>query len=371
MPLGASSASVYPGYSPADHIYGEAAQEYGQLAADVRKQGIDFKLDQQGPEYVVGQTSKAKKEQLAKVSDQIRSARKQQDNPADHAQELDSAAEGDHTEAGTEPMEGVEETRPMFFIDSNPTAVIMNDTTRDQSYGKLKNQEKQKKRRKSHEADKAEHVNTTGGAISAKKAKTSSETALAITDEDSTEKQENKDKELKRAATEEGDGYDKEITSQFEHLSKKTKTADEPVIEEDDIEAEVESRLKAKAEKRRLKEEKKRKRESGDALTVTLQPSKDPSTESKHQPLVVDVEKPKRKKVKMEGTTTESNEDKVVRAESNVKVGKVEKTKMKEKKKRKSEGGNGEEAKANGSLEAGAIASEKNKKRKTKMKADD
>lgn len=41
VPLGSASDSMYVGYSPADHEYGEAANHYGQQMAQARKNGAD------------------------------------------------------------------------------------------------------------------------------------------------------------------------------------------------------------------------------------------------------------------------------------------------------------------------------------------
>lgn len=54
VPLGSSSVSMYPGYSPADHKYGQAAQEYGQAVAMIKQKGEE--VPKHGDlEYQVGQ----------------------------------------------------------------------------------------------------------------------------------------------------------------------------------------------------------------------------------------------------------------------------------------------------------------------------
>ena len=102
VPLGASSASMYPGYSPADHIYGEASQEYGQRYSEMKKQGTEFKQGPDGIEYVVGQSSKDGKEQLA----ELRRNREQESQPT-----VSDAVDGD------------EDPSTLFTFDSNPTPV--------------------------------------------------------------------------------------------------------------------------------------------------------------------------------------------------------------------------------------------------------
>lgn len=101
VPLGASSASMYPGYSPADHIYGEAASEFGKHVAGLKKMGIEFTTGLDGPEYDVGSEKRMAQEQ----TDELKRMREDQGE--------------------AEPMEGVEETDQgqLFVIDSNPTPV--------------------------------------------------------------------------------------------------------------------------------------------------------------------------------------------------------------------------------------------------------
>ena len=56
---------MYPGYSPADHEYGKAAEEYGLAVAAARKQGIDFNPTENGPEYKTAQARGLKRTTLA------------------------------------------------------------------------------------------------------------------------------------------------------------------------------------------------------------------------------------------------------------------------------------------------------------------
>ena len=62
VPIGSSSASMYPGYSPADHIYGEAASTFGKVISKTRPEGWKPRPD--GPEYEIGQQKKGKLEAL-------------------------------------------------------------------------------------------------------------------------------------------------------------------------------------------------------------------------------------------------------------------------------------------------------------------
>ena len=65
VPIGSSSASMYPGYSPADHEYGKAAEERGQFVAAARDQGIE--ITHPDAEYEIGQARGIKRKTLEKI----------------------------------------------------------------------------------------------------------------------------------------------------------------------------------------------------------------------------------------------------------------------------------------------------------------
>ena len=54
---------MYPGYSPADHEYGNAAMEYGKAVAEARAQGIDFSPGMD-IDYEIGQARGIKRKTL-------------------------------------------------------------------------------------------------------------------------------------------------------------------------------------------------------------------------------------------------------------------------------------------------------------------
>jgi hypothetical protein len=112
VPLGASSASMYPGYSPADHVYGEAAQEYGTQHAELKRSGMEPKLDSKGPQYTVGQRQEA--ERVAQQAEEV------QRSSSSSANRKSGGNHGTHGE----PMEGVEQSTDQsqyFIIDPKPT----------------------------------------------------------------------------------------------------------------------------------------------------------------------------------------------------------------------------------------------------------
>lgn len=69
VPLGSSSASMYPGYSPADHIYGEAAAEYATHVRAMEKKGVQVKTPGD-VEYTINQKETAKRKLMEQAHSQ-------------------------------------------------------------------------------------------------------------------------------------------------------------------------------------------------------------------------------------------------------------------------------------------------------------
>jgi hypothetical protein len=304
VPLGASSASMYPGYSPADHIYGEAAQEFGEHAAEMKRKGMDLKLDPSGPQYAVGQNRKPR--------------RLTQTEGAHTGSVSASEQDGKDEDGDGEPMEGVEQStdmRPLFVIDSKPTPIA--------DLGEI-----QKQRNKAN--DKA-------------KRRVSFKEDQEVLTSGTNSCEQSKAKKIKLGTAE-------------------PPSAANPgsVPQEDDIAAEVEARLKAKEEKRKRKEEKKRKRESGDSGEGTRGDSSatlgDMSAETSS------VEKPKKKMPKKVHDEVEGS----VELSFNM-VGDKEPTKD-NKKKKKSGATNEQEAAPSTGAESDKPKKEKKKKKKEKRK---
>ena len=207
---------MYPGYSPADHIYGEAAAEYGAMIAEARRQGKEIRSDPNGIEYVVGQSQLSAREQLEEVKKSF--AAKQAERMGE------TSTKTVQNQENGEPMEGIEQTTHashLFVVDSNPTPFSVLQNTSDVSSAKGKNRanDKAKRRVSSHEEE--------------------PDATAAATDDY------HKPKKMK---------VSKEVAGTMEQ---------KPLVEEDDISAEVDKRLAEKEERRRRKVEKKRKRESG------------------------------------------------------------------------------------------------------------
>ena len=139
MPIGSSSASMYPGYSPADHQYGEAAQEFGSEWSAAKAKGMEFKPAPDGPDYQFGQAKGVKKRTLAKIRE-AKAARGEgsgsgtgsgsgSDTGAPPAVSNGSAPSKVHskTKAVKEKAEDQsgDGNNPYFVIDVNPTPVII------------------------------------------------------------------------------------------------------------------------------------------------------------------------------------------------------------------------------------------------------
>ena len=237
VPLGSSSASMYPGYSPADHEYGQAAAEYGTAAAEARAQGVELKHPE--AEYNIGQARGIKRKNLAAMRE-VKAARKNANggdtgsgsgsNDSGNASPPRSAsANGDLSNPAVSGA--ADGDKPFFVIDTEPTPVNISDIASQQMKRNVSS-EPEITEGKKHKKTKIKH-------------------------------------EHELVKQEEVDG-----------------------VQYDDISEEVDVRLKEKEEKRKRKEEKKRKRESeGDSAAA---PS---ATQTNGDSLVVR-EKPKKKKAK-------------------------------------------------------------------------
>lgn len=159
VPLGSSSASMYPGYSPADHVYGEAAMQYGSVAAKAKAEGIELKPHAE-IEYNVGQAKGTKRKKLAEMQ------------AAKGLQDSSGSASGSGTDApsatngkklGSEKSDAKDEVtgaaaQPSFYIDTKPTPVKLpfsekNDSKRATSVPEPVEENKSKKHKKTHDGE--------------------------------------------------------------------------------------------------------------------------------------------------------------------------------------------------------------------------
>ncbi|KAL8714051.1 MAG: hypothetical protein Q9225_006654 [Loekoesia sp. 1 TL-2023] len=108
VPLGSSSDTMYPGYSPGHFEYGKAAEEFGRYASEARKKGIEVKPE--GMDYKLGQSKGLAHMNLA----QIRAA---------NAEKTDAGSGSENEPQAAKGKENHETEDQMFFMDSNPTPV--------------------------------------------------------------------------------------------------------------------------------------------------------------------------------------------------------------------------------------------------------
>ncbi len=237
---------MYPGYSPADHEYGKAAEDFGRVAAEARAKGVEIKHPE--VEYEVGQAKGIKRRTLAAM--RKASASKGQGSGSGSG----SGSEGPTTqvpkEKATSHGKAMDEEakaptpegdNPFFIIDTKPTPVNLPGITtqpvkRSASPPGSTEAKKHKKAKKYHEGE-------------------------LPTSEDAAK------------------------------------------VEFEDISGEVDARMKEREEKRKRKEEKKRKRESEGDQTEGAEAH---ATSSDTPAAAVELEKPKMKKAKK---SKKSNEE--------------------------------------------------------------
>ena len=227
---------MYPGYSPADHEYGKAAEEHGRAVAQARVRGEEIKPD--GIEYQIGQGKSNRRHRLADA----RKANAAQENASGSDSATGSGSKGNsdsNTPAATnrkavatkaEPTD-VEGDDPFFVIDTKPTPVNLPE--------------------ESHKVSKRSG---------------------------SPSPEPTEGRKLKKAKK--------------RHEGEAPKAEDQNGVQFEDISKEVDARMKEKEAKRKRKEEKKRKRESeGDAGASSAVNAEDGDG-------AMGVEKPKNKKPK-------------------------------------------------------------------------
>ena len=205
---------MYPGYSPADHVYGEAASEAGKWIAAARAQGVELR-PVNDIEYEVGQGKGTKRKTLAGI--QAAKAAKEKtgsgsgsgsDAPASRIDRQDEPSKAPETTSpDSKPANGpTNPAQPAFFVDTKPTPVNLPFT------------DKKPPKRVSPDAEPTE---------------------------DTKPKKEKK-----------------------KHEGETPAPPAPGLIERIDITAEVDARMKEKEERRKRKEEKKRKRESEEHSTI-------------------------------------------------------------------------------------------------------
>lgn len=159
---------MYPGYSPADHEYGAAAEEYGTFASEAKKRGEE--LVPEGVEYQLGQSKGVKKNGTL---EQIRTAKKLKEGK-DSGSGSGSGSGSDDAPASKQvngdrkthenakkkqkisngPEDGSGNEEPVFVVDTQPMKVNMdgiNASKRSATPPESTEMENHKKAKKSHD----------------------------------------------------------------------------------------------------------------------------------------------------------------------------------------------------------------------------
>lgn len=218
---------MYPGYSPADHEYGKAAEEYGRAATAARAQGIEIKP--KDFDYNIGQARGNKRKALESI-EAAKPAREsgsgpgsgsRSDRPATKDEDPHPTNDQIQQDAQDKPSEERDESqKPAFFIDVNPTPVDFPTMKTESPKRNASSQDPVEE--KKHKKTKKEHVGDLPG------------------------------------------------------------TADSNGVEFEDISQEVDARLKEKEEKRKHQgEKKKRKRDSGETPAAEVEAAAEPGKPKK------------------------------------------------------------------------------------------
>ncbi|KAL8758162.1 MAG: hypothetical protein Q9199_001699 [Rusavskia elegans] len=259
VPLGSSSESMYPGYSIKEHKYGEAAQRFGNYAAEAKRRGEEIKPE--GVDYELGQSkalSSLKLEQIRAKAAQNGGGSSSDSAPADTTIANANASSkkvrfSDVSKETSKPQE------QMFFMDSQPTPVDLSTSFNPS------------RKRKGSSLD-PEPAPEPVEAQPSKKAKRSHADLTA------------KSNDAKEDA--------QPMPNTTAQMNDRSEQVPKDVqIEYEDISAEVDKRMKEKEEKRKskdpLKEKKKRKRDSEGSIAGAVE-----------RAATTEPEKPKKKKKK-------------------------------------------------------------------------
>jgi hypothetical protein len=150
VPLGSSSESMYPGYSPAHIEYGQAAGEFGRAVGEMKARGEKWEPGN-GTEYQIGQAHGAKRKMFFRKD--------RTESPG---------SEGAAKVASAEPAkedEPKEEETLGFVIDTKPTPVKLpgGSTKRpleDEGEGVEKKKDKKRKKAKEDKGEKERVIET-------------------------------------------------------------------------------------------------------------------------------------------------------------------------------------------------------------------
>ena len=150
---------MYPGYSPADHVYGQAAMQYGSAATKAKAEGIELK-PHPDLEYELGQGKGTKRTKLADI-EATKGLQGNSVTGSGSGADAPSATNG--TKLESEKSDAKDEemgdaAQPSFYIDYNPTPINLpfnekNDSKRATSVPEPVEESQPKKAKKAHNGE--------------------------------------------------------------------------------------------------------------------------------------------------------------------------------------------------------------------------
>ena len=247
---------MYPGYSPADHEYGKAAEEYGQLVAKAKAMGIEIKHED--AEYEIGQAKGVKRKTLAALKE-VKAAKggtsgagtSTASEASIKSKTKEPAITNGHASTGKVEEARPEGDNPYFVIDTNPTPVKIPGM--------------------SFQTSKQNDIPPE--AVEAKKHK----------------------------------------KAKKKHDGEMPKGEDSHQLKTEDISEQVDARMKEKEKKKKMKEEKKRKRESeGEPVAAAVEQPEPAAAKPSSIITPGEADRPKKKKKKVKHPEQETLPDRTV-----------------------------------------------------------
>ena len=116
---------MYPGYSPADHIYGEAAQEFGTYASDAKKRGEEIELPG-GVEYQVGQSA-PKRRKMSEGEEGMKGSARDSGSGSDGDATTKQTNGATTTTTNGDAQAAGQDGAALFFVDTNAMQVDLPD----------------------------------------------------------------------------------------------------------------------------------------------------------------------------------------------------------------------------------------------------
>ena len=255
---------MYPGYSPADHQYGKAAQEVGQEWAEAKRKGVKFQPAKDGPQYEIGQASKRRKKSIEETRAELAEREAMRDRALKNQDPV------------VKKQDGLVEPSQLLSSETGEEAWKARAAMSGQPVLKSQGKQKQQKQRgtdgkkpgkKSASADSAAFFidsnptppNLASVPVSSRQKRAAGEEGLTGKSKKSKKVKVNHNFTESAPLIGNADTIETSTTAPLPDATSASQRK-EPHIEFDDITAEVDARMAEKEERRKSKREKKRKR---------------------------------------------------------------------------------------------------------------